>query len=308
MEEETTKSGDRDSVKSGVLYLVATPIGNVGDISPRALEVLDSVDYIAAEDTRRAARLLSSTGVGNRLISYYEQNKQLRHDKLLADLEAGRSIALISDAGMPCISDPGEQLVRLAVQNGIKVSVIPGPSALLSALAASGLDTGRFIYEGFLPSKGKDRKLRLEALVQERRTLIFYEAPHRLRKTLADLADLNLGPRRLVIARELTKAYEEFLYLTLEESVSYYESVEPRGEFTLVLEGLDEYRNRIGLKTEDDWTDETLKTLLAKALAEGLGTRGAARRVAEDTGVGRKKLYQLALELDQEKSPRSPEL
>ena len=136
MEEETTKSGDRDPVKGGVLYLVATPIGNVGDISPRALEVLDSVDYIAAEDTRRAARLLSSTGVGNRLISYYEQNKQLRHDKLLADLEAGRSIALISDAGMPCISDPGEQLVRLAVQNGIKVSVIPGPSALLSALAA----------------------------------------------------------------------------------------------------------------------------------------------------------------------------
>ena len=174
-------------------------------MSPRAGEILGAVDYIAAEDTRRAARLLSSLGVGNRLVSYYEQNKALRERRLLDDLLAGLDIALISDAGMPCISDPGSSLVRQAVRSGIRVSVIPGPSAFLSALAASGLDTARFVFEGFLPVKGKDRFDRLEAMGREGRTMAFYEAPHRLRKTLTDLKARGLGERLLVLARELTK-------------------------------------------------------------------------------------------------------
>ncbi|HPX93433.1 MAG TPA: 16S rRNA (cytidine(1402)-2'-O)-methyltransferase [Bacillota bacterium] len=288
----------QNPVKGGTLYLVATPLGNVGDMSPRAAEILNSVDYIAAEDTRRAARLLSSLGIGNRLVSYYEQNKEYRHGMLLGDLRAGRTIALISDAGMPCISDPGEALVRLAVRHGIPVSVIPGPSALLSALAASGLDTARFAYEGFLPVKGKERRTRLEALALEGRTLVFYEAPHRIRKTLSDLAAAGLEPRRLVIARELTKAYEEFIYFTVGEAGPYYETVQPRGEFTLVIEGLDEFRVRTGQKTENEWPEEKLKALLDEALAKGLKTGEAAMEIAIRTGVGRNRLYQLALELD----------
>lgn len=287
-----------EQTKTGTLYLVATPLGNSGDMSPRASEVLQAADYIAAEDTRRAARLLSSLGVGNRLVSYYEQNKEYRHDMLLADLKAGQSIAVISDAGMPCISDPGEALVRLAIQKGIPVSVIPGPSALLSALAASGLDTSRFAYEGFFPVRGKPRSLRLEAVAAEPRTLVFYEAPHRLRKTLDDLSKQGLDPRLLAVAREMTKTYEEFLYFTVAEARGYYEKVDPKGEFTLVMEGLDEFRSRSGWKPEEDWPDGKLRDLLREAFDQGMKTREAAGQVAKETGVSRKRLYELALGLD----------
>ena len=286
--------------RPGTLYLVATPLGNKGDMSPRAGEILGAVDYIAAEDTRRAARLLSSLGVGNRLVSYFEQNKAIRHDMLLGDLRAGKSIALISDAGMPCISDPGQDLVRLAAGQGIPVSVIPGPSALLSALAASGLDTARFVYEGFLPVKGKARRQRLEAMAREGRTLVFYEAPHRLIKTLADLLEQDLGLRRLVVAREMTKAYEEFLYFTVEEAAAHYGETGPKGEFTLVIEGLDAFQARVGHDPEADWPDTRLTELLAQALGAGMKTRQAAASVAEETGVSRKRLYQLALDLEEE--------
>ncbi len=286
--------------RPGVLYLVATPLGNIGDMSLRAGEILGTVDYIAAEDTRRAARLLSSLGVGNRLVSYFEANKDLRHQMLLGDLQAGKSVALISDAGMPCISDPGQALVRLAIEQGIPVSVIPGPSALLSALAASGLDTARFVYEGFLPVKGKARRLRLQAMAVETRTLVFYEAPHRLRKTLTDLAEQGLGPRRLVVAREMTKTYEEFLYFTVAEALSYYETTGPKGEFTLVIEGLDACQARTGHDPEEAWPDGKLSVLLAEAMAAGMKTRDATARIAGQTGVSRRKLYQLALELERE--------
>ncbi len=291
---------------SGTLYLVATPIGNKGDMSPRAAETLATVDYIAAEDTRRAARLLSSLGVGNRLVSYFEHNQQFRHDQLLQDLAGGQSIAVISDAGMPCISDPGEALVRLALERGIPVSVIPGPSALLSAVAASGFDTRRFAYEGFIPPKGRERDRALAALAGEDRTLVFYEAPHRLRRTLADLKEELAGDRRLALARELTKPYEEFLYFTVEAAVRYYETVTPRGEFTLVIEGLDEYRARTGAD-DSAWTEEELADRLSRLLAQGSGTREAARRVAAETGIKRNRLYRLALKLVEDPGPRGPE-
>ncbi len=298
MEDQTDKGKDPLPAKTGTgtLYLVATPIGNKGDMSPRAAGILAAVDYIAAEDTRRAARLLSSLGVGNRLVSYFEHNKEIRHDSLLQDLAAGQSIAVISDAGMPCISDPGEALVRLALEKGIPVSVIPGPSALLSAVAASGFDTRRFAYEGFIPARGQERARAIAALAGEGRTAVFYEAPHRLRRTLADLGEAVAGDRRLALARELTKAYEEFLYFTVEAALGYYGSVTPRGEFTLVLEGLDEYRRRTG-KDESAWTEGELVERLRQVLAEGPGTREAVRRVAEETGTGRNRLYSLALGL-----------
>lgn len=284
---------------SGTLYLVATPLGNIEDMSSRAIRVLAEVDYIAAEDTRRAARLLSALGVGNRLISYYEHNKAIRHDRLIEDLQSGQSVALVSDAGMPSISDPGEALVRLAIEHAITVSVIPGPSAFSSAIAASGLDTERFAYEGFIPPKGKDRKVRLDALEKESRTTVFYEAPHRLKRTLNDLSQRVEPDRKMTIAREMTKTYEEFLYFTVESAALYYETTQPKGEFTLVLEGLDEYGKRTG-NVESGLTDACLSSMIKDALESGLMTRDASDLVADKTGVSRNKLYKMALALRQQ--------
>ncbi len=282
--------------REGMLYLVATPLGNRDDLSPRAKATLENVDYIAAEDTRRAARLMSSLGIGNRIISYYEHNKHIRHAQLLEDLRQGKSIALISDAGMPCISDPGEALVRLAVEQGIPVSVIPGPSALLSAVAASGLDTTRFVFEGFIPVKGKARREYLSDIAKELRTVVFYEAPHRIRKTLADLEANDLASRRVVLARELTKKYEEFLYFTIKEAKAYYENTTPKGEFTLVLEGRSEFLRRTGVP-HDDIDDADLEKRLRDCLAEGLSVKDAVNAVSETTGAARNLLYDLALKV-----------
>ena len=282
--------------REGMLYLVATPLGNRDDLSPRAKTTLENVDYIAAEDTRRAARLMSSLGIGNRIISYYEHNKHIRHAQLLEDLRQGKSIALISDAGMPCISDPGEALVRLAVEQGIPVSVIPGPSALLSAVAASGLDTTRFVFESFIPVKGKARREYLSDIAKELRTVVFYEAPHRIRKTLADLEANDLASRRVVLARELTKKYEEFLYFTIKEAKAYYENTTPKGEFTLVLEGRSEFLRRTGVPY-DDIDDADLEERLRDCLAEGLSVKDAVNAVSETTGAARNLLYDLALKV-----------
>jgi 16S rRNA (cytidine1402-2'-O)-methyltransferase len=282
--------------KKGSLYLVATPIGNPQDLSPRAAHILDSVDYIAAEDTRRAARLLSSLGIGKRLVSYFEHNQASRHDRLLEDLESGLSLALISDAGMPAISDPGEALVRLALDRGIPVTIIPGPSALLAALAISGLDTSRFVFEGFLPVKGKARRERLEAIQEEARTLILYEAPHRIQKTLDDFLQAGLGERKIALARELTKPYEECLYFTVEEARSYYQTVSPRGEFSLVLEGLQAFESRTGQSAQAVDQSE-LEAMVKSFLDQGLGVKEAARRLSEKTGQDRRLLYDLALRI-----------
>jgi 16S rRNA (cytidine1402-2'-O)-methyltransferase len=285
--------GEGSGDEVGTLYLVATPLGNREDMSPRAARILEQVAYVAAEDTRTAARLLSELGVGNRLISYYEQNQHERHEMFLRDLYSGRSIAVISEAGMPCISDPGEGIVRLAVEHNIPISVIPGPSAFVSAVAASGFDTRRFVYQGFIPARGRDRRMLIKEIASERRTVVFYEAPHRIEKTFRDLVDAELGARRVVIARELTKRYEEFIRLTVAEAVAYYETVTPRGEFTIVLEGAAEYEARTG--DRDTHSDEELIELLRNCLDEGMTTREAAAHVAAETGESKNKLYQLAL-------------
>ncbi|MGI6507525.1 MAG: 16S rRNA (cytidine(1402)-2'-O)-methyltransferase [Saccharofermentanales bacterium] len=285
--------GEDSGDEVGTLYLVATPLGNREDMSPRAARILEQVAYVAAEDTRTAARLLSELGVGNRLISYYEQNQHARHEMFLRDLHAGRSIAVISEAGMPCISDPGEGIVRLAVEHSIPISVIPGPSAFVSAVAASGFDTRHFVYSGFIPARGRDRRMLIKEIAAERRTIVFYEAPHRIEKTFRDLVEADLGARRIVIARELTKRYEEFIRLTVAEAVAYYETVTPRGEFTIVLEGAAEYEARTG--DRDARSDEELIELLRNCLDEGMTTREAAADVAAETGESKNKLYQLAL-------------
>lgn len=231
--------------QAGKLYLVPTPIGNLGDLSPRAQEVLSQVDLIAAEDTRVTSQLLASLGLPfKELLSYHEHNEQSRVDQLLARLAAGQNLALVSDAGMPAISDPGQIVVAAAVAAGYTVVALPGPNAALTALAASGLDSRYFHFEGFIPAKGKERSLRLQALALQPETSLIYEAPHRLAKSLDDLAAAGLAERRLCLARELTKQYETYLYLSLAEAQAHLKEEPARGEYVLVLEGLDAYLDR----------------------------------------------------------------
>jgi 16S rRNA (cytidine1402-2'-O)-methyltransferase len=220
-----------------MLYLVGTPIGNLSDLSPRALEILSAVDVIACEDTRRTGLLLSKFDIKKKLISYHEHNRSQKGPILLAMLESGQNIALVSDAGMPCISDPGEELVRECALKNLPVQVIPGPVAAISALALSGLDTKRFCFEGFLPSDGKERKERLEELTYHRHTFILYEAPHRIIRTLSDLISVGLGDRDTAICREITKKYEEVLRMKVSSAYEYFQKTPPRGEFVLVIAG-----------------------------------------------------------------------
>ena len=225
---------------TGTLYLVPTPIGNLGDVSRRCAETLAAADFIAAEDTRVSLKLLNHLEIKKPLVSYHEHNKKESGPRILERLLAGESCALVTDAGCPAISDPGEDLVRLCAGAGVPVCALPGPCAAITALSVSALPTGRFAFEGFLPAQKKERRARLERLKTEERTLIFYEAPHRLRETLAELLEA-FGPERpLSLCRELTKLHEEILRLTLGEAVRYYESNEPRGEYVLVLGGAEE--------------------------------------------------------------------
>lgn len=221
----------------GTLYVVGTPIGNLGDFSPRAVAVCAAVDGIAAEDTRLSGRLLQHFGIRTRLISFHEHNTKERIADLVPRLLDGQTLALISDAGMPCISDPGAELVAACHEQGIQVVVVPGPSALVTALAGSGLPTQPFYFEGFLPVKGKERRERLALLRQRAETTVFYEAPHRLERTLQDFHEHDLGERRLVVARELTKRYEEFAVFTVDQALAHYAATPPKGEFVLVLAG-----------------------------------------------------------------------
>lgn len=280
----------------GTLVLVPTPLGRADDLSPRARRILETADYLACEDTRRAARLLSSLGIGNRLVSYYEQNAEQRHEDILRDLEQGRqTIAVITDAGTPCISDPGAALVNLAVERGIRVVSVPGPTAVVTALAASGLDPSRFVFDGFLPVKGRERREMIDAWANEPRTVVFFEAPHRLRRTLDDLAGAGLGDRRMTVARELTKPYEEYLHFAVSEAVRYYETVVPRGEFTLVLEGTRAHARRTGCEAHAA-DGETAREIIRFALEAGLKTKQAAQLAARLTGGDRRILYQTALD------------
>ena len=223
----------------GTLYVVGTPIGNLSDLSPRAVETLQAVDFIAAEDTRVTLKILNHFGIKKPQVSYYEHNLRERGEQIVQRIQAGESCAVVTDAGMPCISDPGEDLVRLCAEQGVPVAAVPGPIALITALAVSGLPTERFAFEGFLSMNRKRRMERLEQIQKDDRTLIFYEAPHKLRDTLKDLLE-GLGNRRISLCRELTKVYEEIRRTTLEEAVLFYNKEEnkPKGEFVLVVEGV----------------------------------------------------------------------
>lgn len=291
----------------GALYLVGTPIGNLGDLSPRAAAVMAAADRIVAEDTRRTLRLLNALGISRPLISYHEHNQIRRGPELVGRLQAGETLALVSDAGMPCISDPGEDLVRLCVENEIPVVIVPGPTAALSALATSALQTHRFAFDGFLPSEGKERRIRLAEVAAEARTIILYEAPHRLRRTLADLTAQGLGTRYISIARELTKRYETVLRLTVDEAAAFYQTNDPKGEYVLVLEGLEAFRQRIpGSESGEEGgiedRTESAQVLLRDLLAQGLSVKDAAREAARRSGLKRKELYEQALRMKQDEN------
>ena len=280
---------------SGTLYLVATPIGNLGDFSSRAVETLEAVDFIAAEDTRVSVKLLNHFQIKKPLVSYHEHNHVTAGQAILARLLAGESCALVTDAGTPAISDPGEDLVRLCGEHDVAVLSIPGCCAAVNALAVSGLPTGRFTFEGFLTVNKKSRRERLESLKGEERTMIFHEAPHKLRTTLADLCAVFGPERRITLCRELTKLHEETWRTTLGEAAARYETNTPRGEYVLVVAG----RER---------TKETAVTLaqgtaqVLALLAQGARLKEAAREVAEQTGLSKNELYAAALEQERQES------
>ena len=278
---------EKNRVEGGVLYLVGTPIGNLADISERAKKVLSEVDFIAAEDTRNSAKLLLCLGIKGELVSYHEHNKRVAGERLIARLLAGESCALITDAGMPAISDPGEDVVALAADAGIKVSVVPGPCAAVSALAMSGLPTGRFAFEGFLPVKGKERRGRIEILAREERTAILYEAPHKLVTTLTDLCDALGGERRISLCRELTKLNEEVLRFTLAEAVKYYSEREPRGEYVLILEGVE------ATVAEEDFSALSPEDHVKRYTDAGMSRKDAIKAAAKDRGMAKSEFYKL---------------
>jgi len=272
----------------GMLYLVATPIGNLEDISLRALRVLKEVDIIAAEDTRQTIKLLNHFEIRNTLISYHEHNKAERGEYLIKLLLEGKNIALVSDAGTPGISDPGEDLVALAVKKGIEVTMVPGPVAAIAGLILSGLPTGRFVFEGFLPMNKRARRERIQNLKKETRTIILYEAPHKLYYTLQDLFGI-LGDRKISMARELTKKFEEVIRCTLSEAIEMYSDKPPKGEFVLILEGADE---ELALEKERKrWDKISLEEHLEKYIKEGMAKKDAIKKVAEDRGMSKRDVY-----------------
>ena len=267
------------------LYLVGTPIGNLSDLSERAVSTLASVDFIAAEDTRNSLKLLTHFGIKKSLVSYYEHNKRERGEIICKRILAGESCALITDAGMPAISDPGEDLVRLCRELNIPVISVPGPSAVITAAALSGLSVGRFCFEGFLSTNKNERRAHLEALKNEIRTVIFYEAPHKLRKTLGDLLEYFGKDRRICLCRELTKIHEEALLMTLEEAVDKYAELEPKGEFVLVLEGCGE------VEQEHFWDDMTLEEHVSHYVSLGHVKGEAVKLCAKDRGLPKSAVY-----------------
>lgn len=273
---------------SGTLYLVATPIGNLGDFSPRAVETLENADFIAAEDTRVSIKLLNHFNIKKPLVSYHEHNHVSAGQAILARLLAGESCALVTDAGTPAVSDPGEDLVQLCAENGVRVLSIPGCCAAVNALAVSGLPTGRFTFEGFLTVNKKSRREHLDSLRGERRTMIFHEAPHKLAATLADLRD-TFGPdRQIALCRELTKLHEETRRTTLGEAADYYAANPPKGEFVLVVAGAQ----------QETGAAVTLEEGVEQVLAlreQGMRLKDAAREVAEHTGLSKNELYTAAL-------------
>lgn len=272
-------------MSKGTLYLCATPIGNLGDITARCLETLEKVDLIAAEDTRQTLKLLNHFGIHTPMTSYYEHNKKEKGNYLIERLLGGESIAVVSDAGTPAISDPGEDLVRLAIENDIRVTPIPGAVAGICALITSGLATGRFCFEGFLSMNKRQRKIHLEAIKAETRTMLFYEAPHKLRATLDDLAAVLGAERRIVLAREITKLHEEFVRTTLGEAAEKYKTEQPKGEFVLVIDGAPEAENEI------DYTALSVEAHVKMLTDEGMREADAIKTAAKQRGVPKNEVY-----------------
>jgi 16S rRNA (cytidine1402-2'-O)-methyltransferase len=275
--------------KPGTLYIVGTPIGNLEDITFRAVRILQSVDLIAAEDTRHTGKLLQHFQIKVPQISYHEHNSSSRIPELIEHLANGKAIALVSDAGMPGISDPGYELVKACVEAALPVVPIPGASAAITALSASGLATDRFVFEGFLSAKTQQRREYLESLQTESRTLIFYESPHRLRDTLQDLGESFGSDRQIVLARELTKFYEEFWRGTIADAIALYNQREPQGEYTLLIAGTPPSQLQL--------TEAELKVELEQLMRQGVSRSQASRQLAKLTAVSRRQLYQLALSI-----------
>jgi 16S rRNA (cytidine1402-2'-O)-methyltransferase len=273
----------------GTLYLVATPIGNLEDMTFRAIRILQTVDLIAAEDTRHTGKLLQHFQIKTPQLSYHEHNSQQRIPELLSQLSQGKAIALVTDAGMPLISDPGYELVKACVAQGISVVPIPGANAAITALSAAGLATDKFVFEGFLPAKSKERRTYLETLTSETRTIIFYESPHRLRETLQDLGTILGEEREIVLARELTKMHEEFWRGTIKDAIAHYTNREPQGEFTLVVAGATLEKPQL--------SEAAIKAELQNLLKQGLSRSEASRQLAQQTSLPRRQIYQLALSI-----------
>ncbi|MBR6627732.1 MAG: 16S rRNA (cytidine(1402)-2'-O)-methyltransferase [Lachnospiraceae bacterium] len=272
----------------GKLYLCATPIGNLGDMTPRVVETLQSVDLIAAEDTRNSIKLLNHFGIHTPMTSYHEYNKVEKAHALVDKLQTGRNIALITDAGTPAISDPGEVLVQMCHERGITVTSLPGPAACITALTLSGLSTRRFCFEGFLPADKKEKVAVLKELQQESRTMILYEAPHHLVRTLEELYQA-LGERKITLCRELTKKFETVFPTTLEKALEYYQTEEPRGEYVLVVEGKSlETKRREEIAS---WQDMSIEEHMAYYEKQGMDSKTAMKQVAKDRGVGKREIY-----------------
>jgi 16S rRNA (cytidine1402-2'-O)-methyltransferase len=271
----------------GKLYIVPTPIGNLKDITLRALEVLQSVDWIAAEDTRHTLKLLNHYQIKKKMVSYFEHNKRERGERLVALIKEGNSVALVSDAGMPAISDPGEDLVSLCIEAGIEVDPLPGASAFVVALVGSGLSTGRFLFEGFLPVSKAGKKERMLSLKHDARTIIFYEAPHKLKKTLKDLLE-HFGNRRIVLARELSKIHQEFNRTTINDAIESFLVASPKGEYVLVLEG-----NKEGASVPfyEKPNDEQIASQIDDYMSQGLSKKEALKKMAKEYDLNKRELY-----------------
>lgn len=273
---------------AGKLYVVGTPIGNLSDMTPRAIETLKSVDFIAAEDTRVTLKLLNFFDIKNNLVSYHEHNRAEKGAQIIERLLNGENCAVVTDAGMPCISDPGEDLVAICREQNIAIEVVPGPTAAMSAVAVSGISCSRFCFEGFLSTSKKSRFEHLESLKNEERTMIFYEAPHKLKNTLSDFKKYFGGERRISFCRELTKIHEQVLIMTIDESITYYDENEPRGEFVLVIEGAE-------IEKQDLTLDDCLELML-ECVRSGKSKNDAAKLVSKQSGFRKNELYKLLID------------
>lgn len=273
---------------AGTLFLCATPIGNLGDMTPRVIETLKAVDLIAAEDTRNSIKLLNHFDIHTPMTSYHEYNKVEKAEQLVRMLLEGKNIAVITDAGTPAISDPGEVLVKMCHESGVPVTALPGAAACITALTLSGLPTGRFCFEGFLPTEKKDRRMILKELSNEGRTIILYEAPHRLIRTLEELYE-TLGQRRVTLCRELTKKFETILPTTFEDALEYYKTEQPRGEYVLVIEGKSYEEKR--QEEIAEWESWSIEEHMAYYEEQGMDDKTAMKQVAKDRGVGKREIY-----------------